>query len=518
MSQDTLYYRAVCTSLPTHFATELHALCQSAAAETVLESLIRFVVGADCLPSASAEARQDWADKQIEVKKALESLQRPGHTDSKRPRQEDESDSQNAKRQRKAHEYGLDTPLQEDDTPLFTLHSISVTSPLRKKLNITIHKHSVRFTQPSSSQVDAIIPVSSLRRAFVVPTRGKSKAYWTVLLLSSDAPDRGKRASASSSNAQIIFGIDAIASSALTTTTHHQSSQPSTKTIRTGSATLSALQDFLSHLPAHSLPVLEPSTAVFRSACAGSGSGGNSGTGAGAKGVPGVEAYRAAKPGTLWFFKEGILWDSKPCEFWSVEELLNKDEGLRLVSATGRTCTVTLTRKSAEVEDVEVTSSEYGGEEGIETEFGMVDGREQENIKQWVRQHRHLFGKEKVIAPHAGGSSANKTAKATNQVDDSDDSDEDFEVSGESDGGSVTSDSSDEEGSNVSGEGSDGDVGESGEGSDADKSEELKEENHPLMRPGAMPRMSRAAINAVVGMVEDVLRGSDDDEEDELAD
>ena len=57
--------------------------------------------------------------------------------------------------------------------------------------------------------------------------------------------------------------------------------------------------------------------------------------------------------------------------------------------------------------------------------------------------------------------------------------------------------------------------------------EELDPAHHPLLRPGAMPRMSRAAVDAVVGMVEQDLMGgarrgmqADDEseEEDELED
>ena len=61
---------------------------------------------------------------------------------------------------------------------------------------------------------------------------------------------------------------------------------------------------------------------------------------------------------------------------------------------------------------------------------------------------------------------------------------------------------------------------------DGDEEEELDPARHPLMRPGAMPRMSKAAIEAAVGMVTDNLLGGsanahvgdDEDEEDELED
>ena len=71
------------------------------------------------------------------------------------------------------------------------------------------------------------------------------------------------------------------------------------------------------------------------------------------------------------------------------------------------------------------------------------------------------------------------------------------------------------------------------EDNDEGEEEDMDPAHHPLLRPGAMPRMSRAAIDAVVGMVEkDLMAGatslerrgandtgeSGDEEEDELED
>jgi hypothetical protein len=511
-SGDTTYYKTVCSVLPTDHAERVKALCTSTSAEAVIDSLIRFVIGAECFSDTPADSRKEWDEKQLKARKALDELQRP--SDSKRVREEDESGSQSAKRQRRLlNEAGeLDVPPQDD--PLFALHSISATSPVRKKVDITIHKSSIRFTHPSTHTIEAVVLLSDLQRAFILPTRGRSRPYWTVVLLSSDSQNGG---TAASSNLQVIFGIDAQLLAPASSTTYTPSSPPSTKTISKGSATLPLLHNFLSHLPTHALPVLEPSTAVFRSACANAGSGSEGG------GIPGTVAYRAAKAGNLWFFKEGILWgDSKPCEFWSVEDLINKTDGVKLVSATGRTCSVILTRKTSE-DGGQASSGADGddGDDGVETEFGMVDGREQPGINQWVRQHRHLFGKKKVVEK-ARGETNNAAKVAPNATEaDSDDSDEDFEVnSDDEDGGSPSSASSDESAS-ASGGGSEGDAEESG--SDVEDEGELRVENHPLLRPGAMPRMSRAAIDAVVGMMEEDLADghegeASNGEEDELDD
>ena len=503
------YLQALRTSLPQEYLVQVDEFCKSGACEALLETLIRFTAGGEPTADASAQTHQEWAAKQSAARKGLDNLVVPnGH---KRAREDDEPEIQNGVKRQKLPEIQSNS----DDPPLFCLNSISATSPVRKKVDITIHKSSVRFTNPSSHAVEAIVPLSSLRRAFLLPTRGKQKPHWTVVILSSDTPQRGK-ASSTVANPQVIFGLDAIASPSITTTTYSSPSEPTTNPITKGAETLPAIRQLLSYFGSN---VLQPTSDIFRSACAG-----NAGTGAGS-GVPGIEAYRNAKPGSLWFMKEGILWgESKPCEFWAVEDLIGKTEGLRMLSATGRTCSVILTRKDPEADDDD-------DDVGIETEFAMVDGKEQEGINQWVRQHRHLFGKKpehNANGPEGSGSGSGSgnmaTIKAAQLGDESDASDESFDVdSDDSDGGSATSsDSSEEEGGDAADVGS---GAESAEGEETDveeeseDNEELRPEHHPLMRPGAMPRMSRAAIDAVVGMVnDDLMGGATSEGEDELLD
>ncbi|KAH9922144.1 hypothetical protein B0H21DRAFT_766404 [Amylocystis lapponica] len=138
----------------------------------------------------------------------------------------------------------------------------------------------------------------------------------------------------------------------------------------------------------------------------------------------------------------------------------------------------------------------------------MVDGKEREGIVRWVDARRRRFARRDP-SPWAG-------AAAAEDASDADDSD--FEDDASSDGGSATSGSS-ESGSAAT---SDGLGSESG-ADDADA--ELDPEHHPLLRPGAMPLMSRAAIDAVVGMMEEDMMGggtamaeNESDEEDELDD
>jgi hypothetical protein len=166
------------------------------------------------------------------------------------------------------------------------------------------------------------------------------------------------------------------------------------------------------------------------------------GSSASADGIPGVEAYRAAKAGNLWFSEEGILWgESKPCEFWAVKDLIGKEDGVRIVGS-GRTCTVVLTRRSPS--DGAGSGENEGEDFGEETEFGMVDGREREPINSWVRNHRHLFGADGPPSLDKKGKGKEKEVVKSKSMpagpltiqslpDESDDDDEEFRVDGVSD-------------------------------------------------------------------------------------
>ncbi|TBU52977.1 hypothetical protein BD310DRAFT_831056, partial [Dichomitus squalens] len=321
------------------------------------------------------------------------------------------------------------------------------------------------------------------------------------------------------------------------------STADSTATYPKGQPSLPSLRTFLSHLP---IPAHEPSTAVFRSA-AGSQEG---------DGVAGVEAYRGAKEGTLWFLDDGVLWDGKPCEFFALEHLAPVSqgqggeqvvEGLRTLTATGRTCSVILRRIGGGSPDAS------GDEEdrAVDVDFGMVDGREQEPIGRWIKARRNRFGRAKQPSPTSDGTDAPDAlpdlkgkGKAVARDEDprsedtEDEEDEDFEVTSTdvSDEDSGTESESEGDASNDEGEGSaegeddEGDASDDATGDEMDVAEEgLDSKHHPLLRPGAMPRMSRAAMEAVVGMVEQDMMGggrrgqaaatdSDEDEEDELDD
>ncbi|KAH7911869.1 hypothetical protein BJ138DRAFT_1149664 [Hygrophoropsis aurantiaca] len=511
MGPNTPFLDALSAHLPSEYSSVVDSL-KSGTSRDAVETLIRYAVGGECLPDVSFQARQDWARKQPQAMSAVQGLVRQAGSKRGRDAESDGID-EGSKRQK------IDGPNDQDDPPLFTLPSISTTSPVRKKVDITMHKHSIRFVNPASRALEASIPLADINRAFILPTRGKAKPHWTVVMLTVDAPGKGKSTTATPQ--QIIFGIDA-ASTSKFETTDHSPSNPSSTGIAKGDDTLPSIRRLLTYLP---IPVLEPSMTVFRSACATAKSG---------NGAAGVDAYLSAKPGTLWFFTEGILWgESKPCEFWALEDILEKD-GLRLVSATGRTCSVIIGRKlnsgGGDMSGGDDEEEEEGG--GIETEFAMIDGREQDPISAWQRQRKNLFGKKLSNAgTNAPAESSSKgkqksvpqgpTSGAANGAawDDSDSDDEDYELES-----SVDLDQSSSSSSEESGDGGDPGPGSDEEGSNAgsengaesDEEEDLDPAKHPLLRPGAMPRMSKAAINAAVDLINGDLLGGGSDEEDEL--
>jgi len=521
-SSETHYLRSIMPSVPTEMASKIRQLCIQSANEILFENLVRFLAGAPHAADSSDGLRAQWLEKQAATRDVLSSLT-PSNSDRKRTRSDDETDvvtdHQLSKRQRLIpSSQGSATP-KDFGNPIFSLMSISATSPVRKKVDITIHENSVVFTNSSTKAVEGSTPVSSIKRAFIVPTRGKSKPHWTVILLSGDIPDNPKAKQAvvlgTSENQQIIFGLDANSAATFTTTSFANNDTGISQSHAKNSPTLPHIQTFLSYL---NIPVIFPSASTFKSACGGV----LAGSSASADGIPGVEAYRAAKSGNLWFSEEGILWgESKPCEFWAVKDLIGKEDGVRIVGS-GRTCTVVLTRRLAggenEFEDV-----------GEETEFGMVDGREREPINSWVRNHRHMFGSDGSPSLDKKGKGKEKEVVKSKSIpsgpltiqslpDESDDDDEEFRVDGVSDldgsEGSSSEESAAEEGS-VEGEDDDGDAG-SDLDEDEDTNGELDPAHHPLLRAGAVPRMSKSARDMVVGIVEEAFMGSGGQDDDEL--
>ncbi|KAF5353512.1 hypothetical protein D9756_007888 [Leucocoprinus leucothites] len=533
MEPSTNTFHAISPHLPEPV---LNGLRSTPVDELALDNLVRLISGAEPSPHSTSDVRAEWSAKQTSIAALLSSF---GRSDSKRSREDTEAGTA-TKRPRLSPPETTSTSESTTDTGrlVYSLQPVSATAPVRKKVEINIRENAIIFLNSATKAPEGPpIPLSILRRAFLLPTRGKTKPHWTVVILSSDYQPitaRGKPATATSDEKpQIIFGVDAKLNAALEVTTYDAEGKSTTTTHARNTESLPILRQFLTQLH---IPILEPSLSVFKSAVPGLSKNVNP------DGVPGIEAYRSAKPGSLWFMHEGILWgESKPCEFWAVEDLIGKTEGLKIIGGIGKTCSVILTRRSRppsqdkDAGDKNTSEGATADDEpeedlGEETEFSMVDSKEKEGIDKWVKEHRHIFGTAGGRTPVEDSSKPEKVVPTgpltihslANEIDSSDD--EDFAASSDDDsagsGDSNSEDSGDEDEDETS-EAEEGGEGEDDARSGASDEEEegLDFKHHPLLRAGRLPRMSKAAMDVAVGMVVDDMVGSDEEEEvDELMD
>ena len=395
--------------------------------------------------------------------------------------------------------------------------------------------------------------LKDLKRSFILPTHGKQKPYYTMIMLSSDITNlpKGSTTDSGETHWQICLGSDLNPPNLVTR------SKDSKDLHHPKGASISTVYDAFQESTPHG--VRKPGTSDHTNASGGTG----------------VDGYRAAKPGTLWFLRQGILWDAKPIEFWAVEDLVPADGGdggqtlggVRMLSATGRTCTVILRRRIPKAKEGD--DEDDGGEDAVETDFGMIEGKEQEGISEWCRKYSKNFGVSSAAATSTTKTpaAAPTPSRSTRGKGKGRATDDDMEVDGEGgatnhldlsnnpmaeDEGDVDDDNytgSDSESSDdndsENNDGSDDTAEESGD-SDADaegdesrpepesedvedveddQEEPLDPKHHPLLRPGAMPKkISKAVLNAVVGMVEEdfgmtaAAAEAGGDEEDELDD
>jgi hypothetical protein len=78
----------------------------------------------------------------------------------------------------------------DDDAPRLTLHALSATAPVRHKVDITLHVHTLRLAHSTTGAPVARWACASLTRVFLLPTRARSSGalQWTTLLLAGDKP------------------------------------------------------------------------------------------------------------------------------------------------------------------------------------------------------------------------------------------------------------------------------------------------------------------------------------------
>jgi hypothetical protein len=473
----TAYWEALIESLPLDLKAQILSLAANPNSQAVIDSVLRFALQ----HNDHAAATPDWQRGQTLWAARLQGLRGQANGDSggnlKRPASPggEVAGTSAAKKPKMS-------PGPVTGTPLYILHGISCTSPLRKKLDITIGTEYISFVQPTNGAVESSVKLQDLDKVFLLPTPGKAKAYYTVVLLSTSSTATGDSKSAiSGKNAvdQIIFGVDAVSTVAIKTTEYPSLDNPSASTkvsmLPKGAYTLPLLEKFTSSLP-NGVRLHDASKSSFRSGLN--------------KGDFCVTAYLRAKEGHLFFFKEGVLFgEKKPCVWYKTEDM----RSVRVVSATGKTASVYIDLA------MEPALGEEGDEEEeVDTvEFGMIDGREMEGIRTWVRGVESRFydrsKRSQTQLEHNAAPDEAKprtaSSKASSLVDPSaaeaeqeeeneeESSDEDFKVDSDSDGGEPSSDSDSDSEGGGGGDDQDGEAEGDGDGEDGSEEEDAEEDD-----------------------------------------
>jgi hypothetical protein len=501
-----------------------------------IDTALRLASGGPARPDEAPQIRDAWLEIQTSVQRALQTLHPSSSSSSQQPAKRKHSPSSlpstinnnnnNNNKKLKYEDGGGDDKDDDDDddVPQLTLHAISATAPVRHKVDITLHARTLRLSHSTTGASTARCARTALTRVFLLPTRARSSGalQWTALLLAGDkpappAPRGGGKGAKATTTAAARFELacsvpDSSSPATIPRMTIHapaptsSSSSTSTPTspqqVTTSSreAVFKLLSSTISGTPL-ALTTVERGTLLA-----------------------GITAFRGVRETLLWFFDDGtnanegagILTDGRPAEFWALEDLARGEAGVRVRTATGRTCSVVLMRRRSGDDDGEEEEEEAEEEEGEETEFQMIDGKERERILEWVRRHRGAFGIAKIAqaqAPPPGAANRKEEERGKDKREDSD-SDSDFEESEESDGGSPSSSRSDadegEDDEPRSEDGGSGTGGDDDEGEGEDDDEEITMElddpdpdpkHHPLLRAGALPKMSRAAMDAAVELV-----------------
>lgn len=506
---ETPYVDAVALTLPATLSNLLASFDEYSRLE--LDTLVRFCVEAQC-PDHLKGHNEAWLASQARLRERL--LLLDSSLGKKRVRNDEETGVASTNGVSKKAKYIPDSDKEQDSESLFTFQSISVTSPVRKKVALSITKESIRLTNPSSFALEARIPVSNITRAFLISNiaKNKNKEQWTMVMICADTVSKSSDATA---QLQLALSIEKATPGGKEE--FKTSESGIAKVHPKGSETLPLLQQFLSQLPKRvERHIVEKGAAAFKSA----------------SGQPCVEAYRGAKEGLLCLLPTGILWaNSKPCEFFALEDLAPDSDtpglgGVKTLSATGRTVSMFVRRRGS-VPDLSSGEEDIGdgdAGDGEEVEFAMIDGRESENVNAWIRKYRNYFGKSRSTEDGIRSADVKGKGKAivepeADEDKDSDESDEDFVIDSDSDGGEPTSESDNDEdggdGDGGSGNGSSRDDDGASENDDMEEDAKLDPARHPLMRPGAMPKMSKAAMDAAVRMVTDDIDGEADAEEED---
>ncbi|KAH9056840.1 hypothetical protein EDB87DRAFT_1566023 [Lactarius vividus] len=515
---DTPYLDALLDAVPDDaIPLDLKTASTSHSVPKFVDTALRLASGGSSRQDDDARLRDAWPQIQASLQHALHALgSPPTHAKRKRSSSPAQAPPTNKKPKHEEEEDG------EEDPPHLTLHALSATAPVRHKVDITLHARSLHLAHATTGASVARCARAALTRAFLLPTRARATGapQWTALLLAGDAPtptpsvaSRKNSGAGAGAGKGVAKGKEKVsarfelacsvpeAGKVPHLTPHHTSATPSSLH-PTPSTPHQALLSLLSSLspsttgacPAPKLVQIERGTRLA-----------------------GITAFRGARETSLWFLDgAGILSDTRPAEFWALADLARGDEGVRVLSATGRTCTVIIARYPPP--STVPTEGSEEEDEGEETEFQMIDGKEREGIMEWVRKHKSAFGIAVAQGAEAGGPSAGAEGGVVARGDSDSDSNFEQESGGSDDGSPSSSGSSSNPGEHEGGEetGADGSAEGSAEAeSDDDEGDneeivELDPKRHPLLRAaaaGAIPKMSRAAVDVAVGLVVDDLVG-----------
>lgn len=392
------------------------------------EAMLLLCAGAPCpawvVPQPSPD---EWNVARTRLLSALETFAPNGVASLKRPRESDLAET-SAKKPKLIDD--------ADDTPIFTLHSISFTSPVRKKADITVHRATLRLTDPKNptSNLCDPIPIRKFRHAFIVSTPGKSKPHWTTIALPEDSNDQS-----------VIFGCDAVVTTPQNTTKYPSPAQTHAKGVSMKPLIHSLFAYFPSG-PDGLVDLYEPKSADFQSAL----SNGQS-----------VDAYIGAKDGHLHFFSNGVLWgEKKPCLWFPLTNIVDMHIGV----SSGRSFTLYISTK---LKSLVSNASLAGNMEGVDDEplemhdFSLIDSKEEAPVKKWITNHKQQFAAHPSSdgIPHgAEGSSSAASVNEQNKsfgkaaigpvrlvdalFNDSDPEDQDFASHSDSDSSNPSSSSS----------------------------------------------------------------------------
>ncbi|KAI0280654.1 hypothetical protein BC826DRAFT_1074317, partial [Russula brevipes] len=171
-----------------------------------IDTALRLASGGPARPDDAPPLRDAWPELQASVRRALRALHPSTSaaatttTTTSHPalqlqllpatKRKLSLSSSLATTSKKPKHDDADAAAADDDAPQLTLHALSATAPVRHKIDITLHKHTLRLTHSTTGAPVARCARTALRRAFLLPTRARLSGalQYTALLLAGDKP------------------------------------------------------------------------------------------------------------------------------------------------------------------------------------------------------------------------------------------------------------------------------------------------------------------------------------------